>query len=157
GDGGTGNLAQIAVRDAMTRFVGQDPPDVFVHVGDMAYGDGTTLEFDLKFFLPYQDILRRTVVWPTMGNHEGHSADSTTERGPYYDAYVLPRPGEAGGLASGTEAYCAFDHGNVHFVVLESYQIDRSHGSAMLTWLAQDLAATDQDWIVAFWHHPPYS
>jgi hypothetical protein len=27
----------------------------------------------------------------------------------------------------------------------------------MLTWLAQDLAATDKDWIIAFWHHPPYS
>ena len=27
----------------------------------------------------------------------------------------------------------------------------------MLTWLANDLAATDRDWIVAFWHHPPYT
>ena len=27
----------------------------------------------------------------------------------------------------------------------------------MLTWLASDMAATSQEWIVAFWHHPPYS
>jgi hypothetical protein len=27
----------------------------------------------------------------------------------------------------------------------------------MLTWLKQDLAATEKDWIVAYWHHPPYS
>jgi hypothetical protein len=27
----------------------------------------------------------------------------------------------------------------------------------MLTWLAQDLAASDKDWKVAFWHHPPYT
>jgi hypothetical protein len=27
----------------------------------------------------------------------------------------------------------------------------------MLTWLAADLAATEQDWLIAFWHHPPYS
>ncbi len=27
----------------------------------------------------------------------------------------------------------------------------------MLTWLASDLAATAQDWIIAYWHHPPYS
>lgn len=27
----------------------------------------------------------------------------------------------------------------------------------MLDWLTRDLAATTQDWIVAFWHHPPYS
>jgi hypothetical protein len=27
----------------------------------------------------------------------------------------------------------------------------------MLTWLAADLAATTADWIVAYWHHPPYT
>ena len=27
----------------------------------------------------------------------------------------------------------------------------------MLEWLRHDLATTRQDWIVAFWHHPPYS
>jgi len=27
----------------------------------------------------------------------------------------------------------------------------------MLTWLASDLAATAQDWVIAFWHHPPYT
>jgi len=27
----------------------------------------------------------------------------------------------------------------------------------MLTWLQQDLAATTQPWMIAFWHHPPYS
>src|SRR6185503_453330 len=24
-------------------------------------------------------------------------------------------------------------------------------------WLQDDLAATTQDWIIAFWHHPPYT
>jgi hypothetical protein len=27
----------------------------------------------------------------------------------------------------------------------------------MLTWLARDIAATDKDWKIAFWHHPPYT
>jgi hypothetical protein len=26
-----------------------------------------------------------------------------------------------------------------------------------LTWLAADLAANTRDWLVAYWHHPPYS
>ena len=26
-----------------------------------------------------------------------------------------------------------------------------------MTWLESDLAATTQEWIIAFWHHPPYS
>ena len=27
----------------------------------------------------------------------------------------------------------------------------------MLTWLENDLAATRSDWIIATWHHPPYT
>jgi hypothetical protein len=27
----------------------------------------------------------------------------------------------------------------------------------MLTWLQNDLEATSKDWIIAFWHHPPYT
>jgi len=27
----------------------------------------------------------------------------------------------------------------------------------MMTWLREDVAATSQTWIIAFWHHPPYS
>ena len=27
----------------------------------------------------------------------------------------------------------------------------------MLTWATADIAATTQEWVIAFWHHPPYS
>ena len=27
----------------------------------------------------------------------------------------------------------------------------------MLSWLETDLALTEQDWLIAYWHHPPYS
>jgi hypothetical protein len=27
----------------------------------------------------------------------------------------------------------------------------------MYNWLCDDLAATSQDWIITFWHHPPYT
>ena len=90
----------MAVRDAMLTDVGSNTPDIFVHVGDMAYSSGTTLEFTTNFFAIYQPILRNTVVWPAMGNHEGASSDSGTQTGPYYDAYVLPTGTQAGGLAS---------------------------------------------------------
>jgi hypothetical protein len=33
----------------------------------------------------------------------------------------------------------------------------RLPGSPMLAWLQADLESTLQDWIIAFWHHPPYS
>lgn len=33
----------------------------------------------------------------------------------------------------------------------------RTNGSPMLLWLEADLAQNTRDWIIAFWHHPPYS
>src|SRR5207237_5008840 len=38
-----------------------------------------------------------------------------------------------------------------------SEESDRSPSGAMLTWLKADLAANTQQWLVAFWHAPPYS
>lgn len=157
GDSGTGGTRQGQVRDAMLDFVGAYRPDLYLHMGDMAYTAGTTAEFTDHFFAPYETVLRNTVTWPTLGNHEGANSDSGSESGPYYTAYVLPRAGEAGGVASGTEAYYSFDYANVHFVVLDSHDSPRTPGGAMLTWLSSDLAATNQDWIVAYFHHPPYT
>src|SRR4029453_2797895 len=33
----------------------------------------------------------------------------------------------------------------------------RATNGAMAAWLNDDLAATTQEWIIAFWHHPPYT
>ncbi len=93
-----------------------------------------------------------------MGNHDGHSADSASQSGPYYDIFNLPAAGEIGGLPSGTEAYYSFDYANIHFICLDSYETDRSVDGAMMTWLENDLAMnTQQPWVIAFWHHPPYT
>ena len=157
GDSGTGGTRQAQVRDAMLQFTGAYGPHMFLHVGDMAYTTGTTAEFTDNFFAPYAAVLRHTVVWPALGNHEGASSDSQTQSGPYYTAYVTPKAAEAGGLPSGTEAYYSFDYGNVHFIVLDSHDSPRDPGGAMLTWMQSDLSATNQDWIIAYWHHPPYT
>ncbi|MCA9638103.1 MAG: metallophosphoesterase family protein, partial [Myxococcales bacterium] len=157
GDSGTGNQNQANVRDAMLTHVGRDRPSLLLHMGDMAYSNGTNAEFTDKFFAPYREILRNTTVWPTLGNHEGSSADSATQTGPYYTAYVLPSAGEAGGLASGTAAYYSFDYGNVHFIVLDSHESPREPDGAMLQWMAIDLATTSAEWVIAYWHHPPYT
>jgi hypothetical protein len=157
GDSGTGGSMQARVRDAMFAAAGPRRPDLYLHVGDMAYDDGTSAQFTNNFFRMYERVLRNTVCWPAQGNHEGHSATSATETGPYYDAYVLPRAGEAGGLPSGTESYYSFDYANVHFIVLDSDQSGRDAGDPMIRWLEMDLAATDAEWVISYWHHPPYT
>ena len=45
----------------------------------------------------------------------------------------------------------------MHFVCLDSQESSRSTTGPMFTWLRQDLAATTAEWVIAFWHHPPYS
>ena len=157
GDSGTGDANALAVRDAYDAFAGTRETDLWLMLGDNAYPDGSDGDYTAHLFQIFPEMLAKSVLWPTFGNHDAISAQSTTESGPYYDAFTLPRGGEAGGLPSGTEAYYAFDYGNIHFVVLNSQDVDRSPAGAMVTWLQQDLAATAQEWIIAFWHHPPYS
>ena len=157
GDSGTANAAAAAVRDAYFTATGSRHTDIWLMLGDNAYSSGTDGEYQNAVFNMYPTMLRKSVLWPTLGNHDGISADSSSQTGPYYSIFTLPKQGEAGGVASGTEAYYSFDFGNIHFICLESYETDRSANGSMANWLRSDLAATSRDWIVAFWHHPFYS
>lgn len=159
GDSGTGGDGQKAVFKAQVEYtqqVGRDI-DLYVHLGDMAYTSGKDGEFQFNFFDIYETMLRNTVCWPTMGNHEGLSSKGFSGIGPYYDAYVLPTQGEAGGLPSSKEAYYSFDYGDIHFVCLNSFDLSRSTDAPMALWLKEDLKATQAKWLIAFWHHPPYT
>ena len=157
GDSGTANNDAAAVRDAYHALNDGVRTDLWLMLGDNAYGSGTDRQYQAAVFDLYPEMLRTTVLWPTLGNHDGISADSSTQSGPYYEIFTLPTLGEAGGLPSGTEAYYSFDYSNIHFVCLDSHETRRTPDGAMLTWLRQDLEATTTDWVIAFWHHPPYS
>lgn len=159
GDSGTGGRQQAMVHDAMLRrtaALGREL-DLYLHVGDMAYGSGTDTEFSERFFKMYAPTLRHTVCWAAMGNHEGRTSNGRNGTGPFYDAYICPTEGEAGGLPSGNESYYSFDYGRIHFICLNSHDLDRRPTGAMARWLKADLEATDADFLVAFWHHPPYT
>jgi hypothetical protein len=157
GDSGTGNGNAAAVRNAYLNYTGATHTDFWLMLGDNAYNTGTEAEYQAGVFDMYPSLLRSSVLWATLGNHDGISADSATQTGPYYDIFTLPTDAEAGGVASGTEAYYSFDYANVHFISLESFETDRSVGGDMITWLQLDLDQVTSDWIIAFWHHPPYT
>jgi len=154
GDSGLANQAAADVRDAYFGYPGSDSTDVWLMLGDNAYNLGTDTEYQAAVFDMYPMLLRTVPLWPTRGNHDLIYAGADND---YYDIFSLPASAESGGLASGTEAYYSFDYANVHFICLDSQGSNRMPGGPMLTWLAQDLAAAAQDWIIAFWHHPPYS
>ena len=154
GDSGNASPDQMAVRDRML----ERDFDIFLHLGDMAYGDGTFPEFKERVFDVYTDFLHETPTWPTMGNHEFN----TDQGQPYLDLYYLP---EVALDPSQNERYYSFDYGDVHFVSIDTNDLivlgavaqDPNSDTTMLDWLRQDLAESDKPWKVAFFHHPPYS
>jgi hypothetical protein len=150
GDSGTANANAAAVRNAYFAATGSRHTDLWLMLGDNAYNSGTDSEYQNAVFNMYPTMLRNSVLFSTRGNHE---ADANV----YYNIFTLPQNAEGGGLASGSEAYYSFDFGNIHFICLDSFGTSRSATGAMATWLRSDLAATTRDWVVAFWHHPPYS
>ncbi|YCM42203.1 metallophosphoesterase family protein [Verrucomicrobiaceae bacterium 227] len=159
GDSGTGGRDQAAVHTAMVNHNATHGKqlDLYLHVGDMAYGSGTNQEFNERFFPMYEPTLRNTVCWASMGNHEGRTSKGASGVGPFYDAYICPTNAEAGGLASGKEAFYSFDFGRVHFICLDSHDLDRRPSGEMAQWLKADLEKTKADFLVAFFHHPPYT
>jgi hypothetical protein len=78
GDSGTADANAAAVRDGWLSYAGGNRADLWMMLGDNAYDDGTDAEFQAAVFHMYPQVLRSTVLWPTLGNHGGHSADSAT-------------------------------------------------------------------------------
>jgi hypothetical protein len=154
GDSGTANANAASVRIAYENYTGSRGTDLWLMLGDNAYSAGTDAQYQAAVFDMYPECLQQCFLWPTRGNHDVLYAGAGND---YYDIFTLPTAGEAGGTPSGTEAYYSFDYGTIHFICLDSEGSDRTPGGDMLTWLADDLNATDQYWIVAFWHHPPYT
>jgi hypothetical protein len=157
GDPGTKNDIQRAVRDVYYKFTGARGTDLWLLLGDNAYPDGTDADYQKAIFEMYPETLRSAPIWPALGNHDGKSANSITQSGVYYDIFTLPTRGQAGGVASGTEAYYSYDYANIHFICLDSHDTERTADGAMAQWLKADLAATQRDWIVAYFHHPTYT
>jgi MYXO-CTERM domain-containing protein len=157
GDSGTANDAARRVRDAYANLAGSRHTDVWLMLGDNAYPSGTDAEYQRAVFETYPSFLRSTFLWPTIGNHDTAQSSTPAADIPYFRMFTLPTRAEAGGQASGTEKYYSFDWGNVHFVCLDSMSSSRGTGGAMYTWLENDLKMNTRDWLVAYFHHPPYT
>ncbi len=155
GDSGNASPEQAALRDVFMKR----EFDVFLHLGDMAYGSGTFPEFEERVFQVYRDFMHRVPSFPTPGNHEY----KTKSAQPYLDVYYLF---EQALRARDQERYYSFDYGNVHFVSLDSnsemlipigLDVSNTAEDDMVDWLEADLAGSSADWKVAFFHHPPWS
>ena len=139
---------QAAVRDGFLNVTPLQDLSFLMHLGDIAYYEGTDTQYQRGLFDIYPSILRALTTWPTQGNH-----DFTANA--YYDIFSLPRSAEAGGVASSTEGYYSWDFANAHFISLNSE--DTSTRVAMEAWLRDDLSASTKTWRIVIFHHPPYT
>lgn len=156
GDAGTASDHAREVRDVFETANAGHPVDAWLQLGDNAYDSGTDAQYQAGMFDMYPQRLRQTAVWTTIGNHETYSTDPNGLY-PYLNIFSMPTEGEAGGLPSHTNLYYSFDIGMVHVVSLDLATSDRSSNGAMAVWLADDLAATTNRWLIVFCHHPPYT
>ncbi len=151
------------VRDAFYNWNGGSKHvDMVLMLGDNAYTVGIDEEYQFGLFNVYGDTIKNSVLWATVGNHEFCSTsttftDSILQSGTFFDTFTFARAGESGGIPSGSEVYFSFDYANIHIISLESLEDDTGFQTTMKNWLLSDLAACKQKWIIALWHHPPYS
>ena len=96
----------------------QEDVSLVLHVGDIAYMHGSFADFQKNYFDVYRQVLARTPLFPTPGNHEYETPNAV--------AYLALHNVPAETVSLGERGrYYSFDWGNVHFVSLDSNS-DRS-------------------------------
>jgi predicted MPP superfamily phosphohydrolase len=138
GDFGTGSKEQYDLAAEMKRVHDVFPFDLVTLVGDNLYGSERPQDFKSKFEVPYAPLLDAGVkFYASLGNH-----DAREQR--YYKQFNMDG-----------KLYYSFKapKQNVRFFALESTYMD----PPQVAWLQKELKDSNEDWKIAFFHHPPYS
>ena len=144
--------------------------DFMISIGDIVDHDGQTPQ-NLRDLIDSR-FGKETLWWTVPGNHDTHSSyamawlrDEFT-KGHNKHAPLQPqvlRPGPVGCA----ETTYSFDHGSVHFVMLNEYWNGKNEpGSdyatggdivpALREWLETDLKATDKPFVFVYGHEPAF-
>ena len=149
GDSGWGGNEQVRLARQMRGVAW----DLLVHLGDVAYQNGTEEEFTLRHFRVYSDILQSTPMFPAVGNHDLHTND-----GAAYDASFVWRPPFPG------ERYYTYRWGGVQFISLDTSSPTadvedlRAGIGRQYDWLLKTLQSAHDEptikWTIVYMHHP---
>jgi acid phosphatase type 7 len=128
----------------IVQAIAKSNPDFVLHTGDLVT-DGYDTEQWPVFFDIERDLLRKTVYFPVLGNHERDNAR-------FYDFFDVKLP------------YSSFNWGNTHFSLLDSDVANVSVNpaerdrfwEAQVRWLEDDLQKNQKaDFRIVVMHHPP--
>ena len=145
-------LVSSSIQDWLKRNSRAEMSDLnlIISTGDNAYDNGTNKEYQENLFSIFNDYFKNYVFWPVYGNRDARGWS-------FFKIFTLPAQAELGGVASDTERYYSIDYGKLHLIFLDSNDAAFSADDKMIKWLRKDLQMTDQKWLIAFMHHPPYT
>ena len=146
GDVGRGDPRQYDTAAEMARWRGRFDFGFVLMLGDNMYAAGTAEDYAVRFERPYKTLLDAGVVfYASRGNHD---PTNTLTYPPYnmkgnrYYSFTK-KEGPLEPVASRT----------VRFVAIDTVNLD----GAQLAWLRAELAASETDWEICFFHHPMYT
>jgi hypothetical protein len=135
-NGGEGTATQCRQKHTSDLLLALDPDNVLM-LGDGQYSVGSLTQYNASYGPTWGRL--KSVTYPTPGDHEYQSGDA--------DGYLQ---------YFGVQPYYSFDIGSWHWISLNS-ELSHVPMAEQLPWLQQDLAATDQPCIGAFWGSPTFS
>ncbi len=147
GDTGSGDEAQKAVADQMVKQRAKTPFEFVLMLGDNIYEKGEAEKIRSHFEEPYKELLAAGVqFYATLGNHDiikGLEFQTNYKNfnmgGKRYYHFVRHAPNSKENL--------------IEFFALDTNSLD----DAQLSWLDQNLKASQAKWKIAFSHHSIYS
>lgn len=164
GDFGNASRAQYALARRMEeeykKLENSDGPVRFVFsMGDNIYGKlssggGKDRDWEAKFFLPYEYILRSVPFKAVLGNHDGNESESRADLAVCLDNFFMP------------DRWYRFTYANLaEFVALDTTTNTESGPTAPMytkdgkqtVWLRTALSAPPLPWRLAVMHHPMFS
>ena len=123
-----------------------EAPSFVLHAGDLSYANGNSLGWDVWFEM-IAPLAANVSYMPSIGNHEVENLLGVSS---YRGRFALPH----------NERWYSYDWGNVHIVSLDTQSLYIPE-SNQLEWLEDDLIQASADpgieWIIVFFHIPPYS
>ncbi|MFC1600994.1 metallophosphoesterase [Candidatus Sumerlaeota bacterium] len=146
GDTRTNMVAHDRVCSGIVDVFRSDPANqtLLLHVGDWSNAGGLEWSWSLEYFTRWwpntREVQARLPIHGVRGNHE-LLPNVFLKYWPY--PYVMPH-------------YWSFDYGPAHIAIVDQYT-DYTSGSAQLTWLEGDLAASDKPWKIMVFHEPGWS
>ena len=137
GDFGVGDQKQFQLADQMAKLHGRFKYDLVVTVGDNILGSERPQDFQKKFEIPYKPLLDAGVkFYASLGNH-----DSREQR--FYKLFNM----------EGKLYYSFSPKPKIRFFAFDSTYPEPEQ----IRWLEKELAASNDDWKIVFFHQPVYS